>query len=70
MPELGAGTYVFRADAADAAGNTASTTLRADGTQMAIRRVPPPHAPMSRARRAASRGSSPGSAAATAAATR
>lgn len=45
MPELGAGTFVFRADAADAAGNAASTTLRADGTQMAIRRVPPPHAP-------------------------
>jgi len=42
MPELGYGTYVFRADAADAAGNTASTSLRADGTQMAIRREPPP----------------------------
>jgi hypothetical protein len=42
LPELGYGTFVFRADAADAAGNTASTTLRADGTQMAIRRVPPP----------------------------
>ncbi len=43
MPELGVGTYVFRADATDAAGNAASTSLRADGTQMAIRRVPPPH---------------------------
>lgn len=42
MPELGYGTFVFRADAADGAGNTASTTLRADGTQMAVRRVPPP----------------------------
>jgi len=42
MPELGVGTFVFRADAADFAGNTASTTLRADGTQMAIRRVSPP----------------------------
>ncbi|HYG95505.1 MAG TPA: hypothetical protein VD741_00225 [Solirubrobacterales bacterium] len=42
MPELGYGTYVFRADASDAAGNTASTTLRTDGTQMAVRRVPPP----------------------------
>jgi len=42
MPELGVGTFVFRTDAADFAGNTASTTLRADGTQMAIRRVPPP----------------------------
>lgn len=42
MPELGYGTFVFRADAADAAGNAISTTLRTDGTQMAIRRVPPP----------------------------
>ena len=42
LPELGYGTFVFRADAADAAGNTATTTLRADGTQMALRRVPPP----------------------------
>ncbi|HSC20376.1 MAG TPA: hypothetical protein VLC07_01465, partial [Solirubrobacterales bacterium] len=42
MPELGYGTYVFRVDAADAAGNTASTSLRADGTQMAIRKEPPP----------------------------
>lgn len=42
MPDLGIGTFVFRADAADAAGNTASTNLRTDGTQMAIRRVPPP----------------------------
>jgi hypothetical protein len=45
MPELGFGTFVFRADAVDAAGNTASTSLRTDGTQMAIRRVPPPHVP-------------------------
>jgi hypothetical protein len=42
MPDLGYGTYVFRADAVDAAGNTASTSLRADGTQMAIRKEPPP----------------------------
>jgi hypothetical protein len=42
MPDLGYGTYVFRADAVDAAGNAASTSLRADGTQMAIRREPPP----------------------------
>jgi hypothetical protein len=42
MPELGYGTYVFRVDAEDAAGNTASTSLRADGTQMAIRKEPPP----------------------------
>jgi hypothetical protein len=47
MPELGYGTYVFRADAVDAAGNSASSSLRADGTQMAIRREPPP--PVARA---------------------
>jgi hypothetical protein len=50
MPGLGFGTYVFRADAADAAGNTASTTLRTDGTQMAVRRVPPPHVPRAKSR--------------------
>jgi len=50
MPDLGLGTFVFRADAADSAGNTASTTLRADGTQMAIRRVPPPHLTRGKAR--------------------
>ncbi len=44
-PELAPGTYVFRADSVDRAGNTASTTLRADGTEMAIRRTPPPVAP-------------------------
>jgi hypothetical protein len=44
-PELAPGTYVFRADATDGAGNAASTTLRADGTQMAIRKTPPPVAP-------------------------
>jgi hypothetical protein len=47
MPDLGYGTYVFRADAVDAAGNSASTSLRADGTQMAIRREPP--APVAKA---------------------
>jgi hypothetical protein len=41
MPELTPGTYLFRADAADSAGNGASTTLRGDGTQMAVRRVAP-----------------------------
>lgn len=50
MPGLGFGTYVFRADTVDAAGNTASTTLRADGTQMAVRRVPPPHVPRAKSR--------------------
>jgi hypothetical protein len=42
MPELGYGTFVFRAEAIDGAGNSATTILRADGTQMAIRREPPP----------------------------
>lgn len=50
MPELGFGTFVFRADATDGAGNSASSTLRADGTQMAVRRVPPPHLPKAKAR--------------------
>jgi len=45
VPDLVPGTYVFRADAADAAGNTATTTLRADGAEMAIRKSPPPVAP-------------------------
>jgi hypothetical protein len=50
LPELGFGTFVFRADVADAAGNTASTTLRTDGTQMAVRKVPPPHVPKAKSR--------------------
>ncbi|HET8955631.1 MAG TPA: hypothetical protein VFN18_08225 [Solirubrobacterales bacterium] len=50
MSELGVGTFVFRADATDAAGNAASTNLRADGTQMAVRRVPPPHVPRAKSR--------------------
>lgn len=37
--DLGPGTYVFRADAVDAAGNTASSTRRADGTEMTVRKV-------------------------------
>jgi hypothetical protein len=44
-PDLAPGTYVFRADAVDGAGNTSSTTLRADGTEMAIRKTPPVVAP-------------------------
>ena len=45
MPEqLDPGTYVFRADVSDAAGNTASTTLRADGKEMAVRKAEPPPA--------------------------
>jgi hypothetical protein len=41
MPDLGPGAYVFRADVADAAGNTASTGRRADGAEMKIRRLAP-----------------------------
>jgi hypothetical protein len=50
MPELGFGVFVFRADAVDAAGNTASTSLRADGTQMSIRKAPPPQVPKAKSR--------------------
>jgi hypothetical protein len=39
------GTYVFRVAAEDVAGNTASTTRRADGTEMALRKTPPPVGP-------------------------
>ncbi len=37
--DLGPGTYVFRADAADAAGNKSSSTRRSDGTEMTVRKV-------------------------------
>ena len=37
--DLGPGTYAFRADARDAAGNSASSTRRTDGTEMALRKV-------------------------------
>ncbi len=37
--DLGPGTYVFRADAADTAGNTAATSRRSDGTEMTVRKV-------------------------------
>lgn len=39
LPDLGAGTYVFRADVLDGAGNATSTTRRADGAEMTIRKV-------------------------------
>ncbi len=39
------GTYVFQANATDGAGNTASTTRRADGVEMAFRKTPPPVGP-------------------------
>ncbi len=46
VPEsLAPGTYVFRASVADAAGNTAASTRRADGTEMALRKTPPPVGP-------------------------
>jgi hypothetical protein len=39
LPEnLGPGTYLFRAEARDTAGNVATTTRRADGTVMALRK--------------------------------
>jgi hypothetical protein len=41
LPDLPAGTWVFRAEAKDAAGNQAGTSLRADGTQMSIHVKPP-----------------------------
>lgn len=50
MPELGFGTYVFRAEVLDAAGNRASTTLRADGTEMAVRKIAPAHVPKAKTR--------------------
>jgi hypothetical protein len=43
--DLEPGTYVFRADARDGAGNVASTTRRADGTEMALRKTPSPVGP-------------------------
>lgn len=50
MPDLPPGTYLFRAEASDAAGNTAATTRRADGTQMAVRKVAPAHVPRGKTR--------------------
>lgn len=50
MPDLTPGTYLFRADAVDAAGNTAATTLRADGTQMAVRKPAPAEVAKGKAR--------------------
>jgi hypothetical protein len=39
--DLAPGIYVFRADAVDAAGNSASTTQRSDGTEMTVRKIGP-----------------------------
>jgi hypothetical protein len=45
-PDLSAaGLYLFRVEALDGAGNVATSTLRADGTRMAIRRAPGPAGP-------------------------
>jgi hypothetical protein len=38
--DLDPGTYLFRADASDGAGNAASGSRRADGTEMALRKLP------------------------------
>jgi hypothetical protein len=50
MPDLGYGTWVFRADAVDAAGNSSTTTLREDGKEMTVRRTPPVEAPKAKTR--------------------
>jgi len=42
LPEnLGPDIYLFRAEAVDGAGNSASSTRRADGTEMVLRKVAP-----------------------------
>lgn len=53
--DLAPGTYVFRADAVDGAGNAASTTRRADGVEMTVRRVATGSAAVRRAEPARSR---------------
>jgi hypothetical protein len=50
MPDLGFGTYLFRADAVDGAGNAASSKLRADGTEMAVRKQAPAQVPKAKTR--------------------
>lgn len=42
---LAPGTYVFKAEAVDMAGNTTATTRRTDGTEMSLRKLPGPVAP-------------------------
>ncbi|HEX7058231.1 MAG TPA: hypothetical protein VF176_00060 [Solirubrobacterales bacterium] len=59
LPEsLGPGTYLFRAEALDGAGNTATTNRRADGTEMALRKVAPPQPAVTEATPARSGGTS------------
>jgi hypothetical protein len=50
MPAVSPGTYLFRAEAADAAGNTASSTRRADGTEMVVRKLTPAEEPKANTR--------------------
>jgi hypothetical protein len=50
MPDLSPGTYLFRADAVDGAGNRASSSRRADGTEMAVRKVAPAVVPRAKTR--------------------
>lgn len=50
VPDLAPGTYVFRAEAVDGAGNQAASTLRGDGAQMAIRKLAAVAAPKAKAR--------------------
>jgi hypothetical protein len=50
MPDLGFGTYLFRVEALDGAGNSASSTLRSDGTEMAVRKVAPAQQPKAKTR--------------------
>jgi hypothetical protein len=50
MPELTPGIYRFRVEVVDAAGNKASSTRRADGTEMAVRKVAPLVQPRAKAR--------------------
>ena len=56
LPDLDPGIYVFRADARDAAGNVASTTRRADGAEMLVRKLPPPPVGLAASRPAAPKG--------------
>jgi hypothetical protein len=50
--DLGPGTYVFRADAVDGAGNTASTTRRVDGVEMVVQVAAGPAVAVGRAQQA------------------
>jgi hypothetical protein len=41
MPNLTPGTWLFKVETTDVAGNTAANTLRADGTEMSVHRTAP-----------------------------